>query len=162
MTPLYKLLLAIALFFLSHTAPAQGAWNLKYVPIDSVNASLVWKDVRIDFKGRAREKFHGTGDVRQALSRHDTVVLKIHGKAVRFFEDWRVYVDQGVLSEQTLRRVTKDKAEELVIREVFIRAVEKSSITVELYLYRADDRTKSATQIVTLKKSLVWGVLMVE
>jgi hypothetical protein len=151
-------LLAVASCFFSHSGMAQGAWSLRYLPIDSVNESFVRKEVRIDFKGR-REKFTWTGNVRAALSKHDTIHLKVQGKSMRFFEDWNVYVDHGVLSEQTLRRVTKDSTEALTVKEVFIHAVEKATITVELYLYRPGAVTKSGTQLITLKRSLVNGVV---
>jgi hypothetical protein len=81
---------------------------------------------------------------------------------MRFFEDWNVYVDHGVLSEQTLRRVTKDTTEALTIREVFIHAVDKATITVELYLYRPGAVTKSGMQLITLKRSLINGVVFGE
>lgn len=154
-------LLAIAFLFSCHYGAAQGAWNMKYLPLDSVNQSYLWKDVRLDFKRHPREKFHWTGNIREALSKHDTIVLKVGGRPMRFFENWKIYVDHGVLSEQTLQRVTKNKSEDLIIKEMVIRAVDKASITVELYIYGPGDGTKSKTQLITLKKSLINGVIIV-
>ncbi len=93
---------------LSSNIEAQGSWNIRYHPIDSVNESFIGKEIRIDFKAQASDQI---GDrkinIRRMLGRRDTVSLTIDRVHRRFLENWKIYVDHGSLVEQTLNSVDK-------------------------------------------------------
>ena len=119
--------------FFSLNALAQGAWNIKYLPTDSVKESLIGKAVRVDFKAKPSDRIEGKVSVRRMLIRRDTVSLSIDGVSRRFIENWAIYVDSGVLGDQTLTSI--GKGEKIVIKEMFMRAIGSSSITLQVFVY---------------------------
>lgn len=149
-----RILLVVLLILVDIVVVAQGAWDIEYLPTDSINDSFVGKEVRIDFKSKPSERIKRKTNLRKLLSHRDTVDLMIDGKSRIFLEKWKIYVDHGVLADQTLESLDEDK---LVIREVFIRAINKGYITVQMDCYRLNDSRKN-TYDVTIDKSRILGV----
>jgi hypothetical protein len=154
-------LLAAACTFMCAEGCAQGGWSMKYLPVDSVKESLIGSEVRVDFKTSQQEKAPGARNIRAVFYKRDTVVLVVGGRPRRFVERWKIYVDSGVLSDQALQTVDGD-GETLIIREMVLRAVEKSSLTVTatVYLSSPDNTVKDREEEVRLEKSGITGIIL--
>lgn len=156
MKVMHRILLVVLLMLVNMFVVAQGAWDLKYLPTDSVNNSFVGKEVRIDFKSKPSERLGRKTNLRKLLSHSDTVDFMIDGKSRPFLERWKVYVDHGVLADQTLEGLDEGG---LVIREVFIRAINRDFITVQINCYRLNGSAKSVYEVI-IAKSQILGVLV--
>ncbi len=155
------ILIVLGSFFFCSNAVGQGAWNLKYLPLDSLNGSFIGRELRIDFKSKATRKAkYPERNIRKIFSKRDTVTLNLSDQAIQFVENWKIYVDHAVLSDQTLQSLGVSDGEQLVIREMFVRAVSKSSITVEVYTYRPGSNERLSVQQINVDKSLIAGVLV--
>ena len=58
------------ILFISTSLFSQGAWDMKYVSIDSVNSSFIDKEVRLDFKASKNDIVNGkvsVFDIRKLL-----------------------------------------------------------------------------------------------
>ena len=155
------ILILLGSFFFFSNALGQGAWNLKYLPVDSLNDSFNGKELRIDFKSKTAHKSkHPEKNIRKIFSKNDTVTLNLSNEAIQFVENWKVYVDHGVLSDQTLQSVGGSNNEKLVIGEMFVRAITKSSISVEVYTYRLGSKDRLSVQEIKIDRSLIAGVLV--
>jgi hypothetical protein len=86
--------------------------------------------------------------------------LNLSDQAIRFAENWKIYADHGVVSDQTLQSVGGSDSEQLVIKEMFVRAVLKSSITVEVYTYRPGIKERLSAQEINVDKSLIAGIIV--
>lgn len=147
-------------FFLSSDGLAQGSWNMTYLPIDSVSDSLIDKEIRVDFRTSLKGKEKWTENIRKIFSTRDTVILAVEGQSVRFVENWKIHVDHGVLSDQTLQSINGNDNPPLVIKEMFIRAMNKSTLTLEIHIYHPGDKVKLRAQQITIEKALINGVLL--
>jgi hypothetical protein len=155
------ILIVLGSFFFYSNAVGQGAWNLKYLSLDSLNESFIGKELRIDFKSKVKHKSKQTDrNIRKIFSKRDTVTLNLSNQAIRFVENWKIYADHGVVSDQTLQSVGGSDSEQLVIKEMFVRAVLKSSITVEVYTYRPGSKELLSVQEINVDKSLIAGVIV--
>ncbi|SHG62977.1 hypothetical protein SAMN04488109_1148 [Chryseolinea serpens] len=153
----YKTVLLVVISnFFALNALAQGAWNIKYLPIDSVKESLVGKAVRVDFKAKPSDRIEGKVSVRRMLIRRDTVSLSIDGVSRRFIENWAIYVDSGVLGDQTLTSI--DKSKKIIIKEMFMQAIGSSSITLQVFVYASGETNKEVKEI-TIDKKVIQGIL---
>lgn len=150
---------------------SQGAWNLKYVPVDSVNNSFINKKIRLDFKKTKDDTINGkvsVFDIRRLLSRQDTVSLNIKGQLYNFIENWKIYDDHGVLSEQTLVSINQKKENDktLVIKEIFIVSIDDTILTLKINIYpdsnckkTKEDKRGEELEIV-ISKSILKGILL--
>uniref|UniRef100_UPI004049CA71 hypothetical protein n=1 Tax=Flavobacterium sp. TaxID=239 RepID=UPI004049CA71 len=153
----------ILIFFLFNSFSAvfaQGVWNIKYISIDSLNTKLVGKEVRLDFKTSEYDTLNKDFDIRYVLSKNDTVTLEVDGQNIELIEDWKFYVDHGVLKDQTLQIKTKHQ----VIREQFIESINDATIVVKMNFYKpanckTQKMTLSESKLVTIDKKLIKGVL---
>lgn len=108
---------------------------MKYLTLDSLNESFIGKELRIDFKSKGTRKTkHPERNIRKIFSKCDTVTLDLSDRSLRFAENWKIHVDHGALFDQTLQSVDEIDNEKLVIREMFVRAINTSSITLDIYL----------------------------
>jgi hypothetical protein len=158
-------------FFISTSLFSQGAWDLKYISIDSLNSSFINKEVRLDFKTSKDKPINGkvsVFDIRKLLSKQDTVNLDIKGRLYKFIENWKTYVDHGVLTEQTLVSVNQEQENDkkLVIREMFVVSIDNSTLTLKISIYPAssckktkEDKKSEELEIV-ISKSILKGVLL--
>jgi hypothetical protein len=154
------LLILPGLFFCNHVL-GQGSWNMQYIPIDSLDESFVGKELRIDFKPKEMgEANYPNRNIRMILSRRDTVTLNLANQAVRFAENWKIHVDHGVLSDQTLQTINGRNREQLIIREMFVLAVSHSIITVQVYIYPLGSNERARIQEINIDKSLIAGVII--
>lgn len=139
----------------------QGAWDMEYLPLDSLNDSFIGRELRIDFKSGETIKTRPNGrNVRSFFAKCDTVTLKLSGQSLRFVETWKIYVDHGTLADQTLRSVDGNKGEQLIIIEMIVRAISKSFLTVEAYTYRTGDKARSGSQEINIDKTLIDGIIV--
>src|SRR5690606_38032213 len=142
---------------------AQGEWDMKYAPIDSVNNTWIGKEIRIDFKTSQDDVIIGNVslfEIRKLLSKKDTVTLKVDEREIDFIEDWKFYVDHGVLSDQTLKATSEEQS----INELFIESVNDSTIIVKMNFYKPEKCKSSGmvlsdSKTITVDKKIIKGVL---
>jgi hypothetical protein len=155
------LLILFGWLFICSNGFGQGGWNMKYLPLDSLHESFTGKELRIDFKSKGmREVKYPERNIRRIFYKLDTVTLNLSDQAIRFAENWKIHPDHGVLSDQTLQSVSGSDGEQLVIREMFIRLVSKSSITIEAYTYRPGSNERLGVYEINIDKSLIAGVIV--
>lgn len=143
---------------LSINAFSQGSWEIEYISIDSLNSSFIGKEIRIDFKSFSEDKVNGNVSVlsiRNLLSHEDTANLNIHGKSIQFVEQWKLYVDSGILSDQDLKEVKGDFNYQ--IKGMTLTAIDNSSIIVEAKIYGSSCKMKK--EIIVINKSDIKGIL---
>jgi hypothetical protein len=153
--------ISIILTFCSTGVFSQGAWNINYIPMDSLNNSFLGKEIRIDFKSSGKDVVLGKKDdfnVRRLLSKQDTVILDINGQEIKFIEQWRIYVDHGVLREQFLESLDGSSRNKIQIIEIFLESINDSSLTLEVKIYNLKNEFK-ANQKITVNRTDIKGVL---
>jgi hypothetical protein len=144
---------------------SQGAWNIKYMSLDSLNTSFIDKEIRIDFKRSNADSLNGEVnvlDIRRLLSVRDTVDLKINDKSQRFVEQWKFYVDHGDLSEQFLETANKSEKERIQIKEMFLKSINDSSLILEVVMYGSfgENKEQRKKQRLIVNKSVIKGLLV--
>ena len=170
---LVKMTFVFIILFINTSLFSQGAWDMKYVSIDSVNSSFIDKEVRLDFKASKNDIVNGkvsVFDIRKLLLKKDTVDLEIKGRFYKFIENWKIYVDHGVLKEQTLVSVNQEQEQEnerkFVITEMFIVSIDNDTLTLKITIYLASscEKTvkykKSEELDIVLNKSILKGILL--
>ena len=168
---LVKMKVVFMFFVISTSLFAQGAWNMKYVAIDSVNSSFINKEIRLDFKSSKDDTINGkvsVFDIRKLLSKQDTVNLDIKGRLYKFIENWKTYVDHGILKEQILVSANQkqENDEKLMIKEMFVVSIDDSTLTLKISIYPASsckkkkEDKKSEEVDIIISKSILKGVLL--
>lgn len=156
----------ISIFFFLNSilfVNAQGAWDINYISIDSLNNNLIGNEIRLDFKSSNSDTINGSISllkIRKLLFKRDTVILEVDGKKKEYIENWKFYVDHGLLRDQTLK--VKNKSQ--IIKEQFIKSINDSTIVVKMNFYKPEQcKSKkmmlSSSKLVTIDKQLVKGVL---
>lgn len=78
------ILLSILFIIVIGNIHAQGGWNIKYVPLDSITDSLIGNEVRFDFKGEENDTLSTPDisklEIRRILGKQDTIKLTISNK----------------------------------------------------------------------------------
>lgn len=144
----------------SASAFAQGAWDIRYIPFDSLSPALIGKEVRIDFKTSVTDTLHGEVkalEIRKLLSIEDTISLVLAGESIKFKESWKLYVDHGVLGEQTLERVGTTGDERIYISEMYLVATDATTLILEVVVCNPSGKSKES---ITVNKSDVKGFLL--
>ena len=139
---------------------SQGAWDIKYISLDSLSPKLIGKEVKIDFKTSVTDTLQGEVkalDIRKLLSKKDTVSLVLGGELVKFKESWKLYVDHGALREQTLERVETTGDERIYISEMYLVSIDEATLTLEMIVCKASGKNKES---VIVNKSDVKGFLL--
>lgn len=142
---------------------AQGGWDLAYVPVDSIQSNWIGKEIRLDFKSSSSDNISGdvsSFKIRNLLSKRDTVTLVVNGKEAKYIENWELHVDHGILSDQSLSEIS----EKYLINEIFIEAVNDSTITVKINFYKpkkckSEKLILSDSKDVVIDKKIVKGLL---
>lgn len=159
-----KIFMLILLNIYCNNLFAQGAWSIKYLPIDSLNLSYIGKEVRLDFKVSVLDSLYGDSNSiyyeRILLSKIDTISLNINGNIFWFVEDWLLYPDHGSLRDQKLKYSGKSKKyKKSYIKEFFLIDINETSIVFEVYLY-LDKRQTLEKHKVKIEKSVIKGFLI--
>lgn len=142
---------------------AQSAWDIGYLSIDSINPSYIGKEIRIDFKSSHDDILPREINVRKLLAKRDTVTLNVKEKEVNFIESWKIYIDWGILKDQTLKEIGGDKIKEMQIREMYLQSMDESTLTLEIYIYTVytdKDRESLKRQIIEIEKAKIKGILV--
>lgn len=142
---------------------AQGGWDLAYIPTDSIDKNLAGKEVRFDFKSSSSDTISGTVStlkIRGLLSKKDTVNLKIDGEVKVYIEEWKYYVDHGILSDQNLKGID----DTYYIKELFVESISDSTIKVKANFYnnekcKSQKKVLSDSKIIEIDKEMIKGVL---
>jgi hypothetical protein len=129
-------ILCLLFMLISSGGFSQGGWFIKYLPVTSVNDSLLGKEIRVDFKSPVSKKLVDHKNIRRILSIHDTVELVVNGQRVPFVECWHIYVDYGSLKDQYLESVSDYNGERLYIKEVFPELITNTTIVSKVRLYK--------------------------
>lgn len=138
----------------------QGSWDMLYLPLDSINSSLLGKEVRVDFKQSELDNYSKRTHVRRLLSKRDTVSIQISEKNYLFVEQWKFYVDHGVLKEQTLGCVDEKWQADIYIKEVYLKGITDQFFNLEVKLYSKESSSPKSLEKITIPKSQVKGVLI--
>lgn len=155
-------IIVIIIFLMTNAtnAYAQGAWDLRYIPFDSLSHAFIGKEIRIDFKATDTDTLLGDVnvlDIRKLLSKEDTISLVIAGKSIKFKESWNLYVDNGVLVEQTLKSNETNENEVIYIKEMNLQTINKTALTIEVAVYSPAGISK---ELIIINKSLIKGILI--
>ena len=149
-----KLFYLICFLLIYQIAISQGAWNIAYLPIDSVSSNNIGLEIRIDFKSKKPAQY--LNNIRSMLSTNDTGALSIDGVSYPFTEDWKIYDDHGVCSEQFLfsLKETSPKLNQYAGKSI-IKEVTNDSIrlTVEIELRQI---RKKKTLILKKRTEEIW------
>lgn len=154
-----KTVLFLIFFNIYTFSYSQGGWDLGYVPLDSINESWINKEVRIDFKSTNDDEIKGivnTFAIRKLLSSKDTITLNIGDSSVKFIEDWKVYVDQGLLKNQYLKSI---EAKECLIDKIIIEELNNTTIVVKLNFLNLNKCKYDCASSVVISKFLIKGFL---
>ncbi|MBA3986166.1 MAG: hypothetical protein H0X63_06270 [Flavobacteriales bacterium] len=153
-----KIILFIFLMMSITSAFSQGFWNIEYIPIDSLNLSLIGKEVRLDFKTSITDTIQGkVSGIRYLLLKKDTVSIVLGGKFLIFRENWKVYIDHGLLQEQTLESIENNGDERIILREMYLVSIDEATLTLEVIVYNSYGKNKES---IIITKSDVKGVLL--
>jgi len=155
---LFKRLICFTTIILSSIPMfSQGGWNLEYISSASLNSSFIGKEIRIDFKASYFDSLSKEPDVfniRRLLAKEDTVSLTINNEVMQFVEQWRIYVDHGVLNEQYLEAVNYRNA--IRIKQIFLESINDDSLIVQVWITGIE----TLKQSLTVKKSIIKGLLV--
>ncbi len=156
----FKLSLIIVLLGSNNAVYSQGAWDIEYSPIQSVNDSLIGKEIRLDFRTNLADTIKGNVSVlsiRNLLSKKgDIVWLNIAEKSIQFIEDWKIHVDYGTIKDQTL--ISLDK--KIIINEMFLKRINDTSIIIEANVMTNRKSPQSNhNEVIKIDKSLIKGIL---
>src|SRR5262245_34731946 len=134
MNPILKASILCACAIFSHAiSHAQGAWNINYLPVKSIDSTFIGKEVRLDFRRNSSDTLTGPikpFEARKLLSTSDTVKLEIGKDSMRFVETWKIYVDHGVVSEQFLQCIEEGQSE-VWIKELYLKSVTRLFFTFD-------------------------------
>ena len=125
------LTLFVFFVFFRLNAFSQGSVNIEYVAIDSVNQSLIGKEIRIDFKSTNNVGVPTTG-----VLHSDTFLLKIKNDSIKFVERWITYPDQKLLRDQSFR--SRDLNNDIQIHEMILEHIDINAIHVSATIYDLD------------------------
>jgi len=139
---------------------SQGAWDIRYIPFDSLNTSFIGQEIRIDFRATEIDTLQGEVrifDVRRLLSKRDSICLTIEGNKVLFIENWVLYPDHGLVREQNLVSVEKTKKgkEKTQITNMFLESINDSTLTIVIVLTSVNQKQK-----IVINKSDIKGILV--
>lgn len=152
-----KFVLSFVIFVYCISTYSQGAWDINYVPINSLNTTFIGKEIRIDFKASNIDSVSGVVKllaIRKLLSTKDTVSLSIDSKLIKFVERWKIYVDHGVLADQYLESVE----DSMYIRRMFLESINEDSLVLQAMVCLPDSKSEMKEKIL-ISKSVIKGLL---
>ncbi|MCS6822735.1 MAG: hypothetical protein NZ529_00455 [Cytophagaceae bacterium] len=155
-----SIVLILFLIIGSTNTLAQGSWDIGYIPRAYLSPELIGKEVRIDFKTSATDAINDEVNVlavRKLLSIEDTISLVLSGEKAQFKESWKLYVDHGVLVEQTLEKVGNVEYERAYIREMYLVSIDEATLTLEVMVYKRSGKCKVS---ITVNIADVKGLLV--
>jgi len=159
----------ISFFFLLNSVfvlNAQGSWDMKYVSIDSLNVNYIGKEIRLDFKSSQSDTLEKTINIYSLLSKRDTITLNINEKKIKFIENWRLYVDQGIIQDQSLESISDNGKEKIQIKEIVLKSINDLTFTFEISIYNikcnpsALKESYITKETIVIKKSKIKGFLV--
>jgi hypothetical protein len=156
-----KLSFLILIIMTNTIAFGQGGWFIKYIPVDSLNSKLIGKEVRIDFKASQSdsiEVYTENGfDIRNLLIRkEDSIELILSGNSVIFKEIWKLHIDYGSLSEQSL--ISLKAGEHIQIKEMVIETINELSVVLDVIVYYSEG--KKEREKIVIPKYKIKGLLL--
>ncbi len=140
---------------------AQGAWDIGYLKVDSINRSHIGKSVRIDFKStNAWIGSDGERDVRSYVGTKDTGTITIDTTLLILAERRKIYVDHGGYSDQFLECISC-KHRSVVIYDAMILDLDDQGVTFQLNIEtkRTYQAVVNETRTVRIDKSKLDGVM---
>jgi hypothetical protein len=153
-----QLKLVIFIIFFSLKGFSQGAWNLKYVILDSLNTSHLGQEIRIDFKANSIDTIsHKVTilSIRALLRYQDTIIINLNGKKLKFVESWKLYVDHGAIQEQSLVSIDK----KYVLKDMILFLYDQKYIKVKVKVYTFSSKKIIDEIEMTLEKEKIKGLL---
>ena len=127
-------LLVFAIFTSSYLQ-AQGGWDIGYIFQDSISASEIELEVKVDFISRDRKLSQSKHPI-NFLSKEDTSLIVLCGNdTLRFVEKRNIHSDWGFYNEQYLESANYLNDENIRLRttKFVIREVQTDSIYFELH-----------------------------
>lgn len=155
-----KTVFTLIMIVCSLGAFSQGGWNMKYIPISSIDTTYLGKEIRIDFKANELDTINGEVkilEIRRLLSNRDSVQLSVNGKEINFIEIWRLYVDQGILREQSLESINNNRIQ---IKEIVLKSINDLTLTFEISIYDNKCNPSVMKENIIIKKSKIKGFLV--
>lgn len=110
---------------------AQGAWDIGYLKVESINRNHIGKTVRIDFKStNAWTSSDGERGIRSYIGTKDTGTITIDTTLLRIAERRKIYVDHGGYNDQFLECINC-KHESVLIYDAVILALDSQKKTFQ-------------------------------
>ncbi|MEK7224538.1 MAG: hypothetical protein AAB221_02510 [Bacteroidota bacterium] len=156
----FRALFLSSLLFCSHFAFSQGAWDIDYLPIDSVSSKDIGKEFRLDLK--TNNPIKQFNSIRARLSMFDTGFIYINDTSVELRENWKIYVDHGVCSEQFLVSVKEiSPGIKLYLGNSVIKDITIDSIFLlsDLEFRKKELVIEKRTEAIGIKKNSLSGLL---
>lgn len=124
-------LIILITWFSGITCYSQGAWNIGYVEIDSLDTRYLNTPIKLDFKHHWRKiKKPEQRSIRHYVTPEDTAYLLINNEKVTAIERRVIYVDHGSFNEQFLKIENHDKNVSRGIYDTEILQLEDNRIRV--------------------------------
>lgn len=162
-----NLFILIFTLYIFSNSFAQSTWNLKYLPLNSLDKSFLKKEIRLDFKGQENHEIgitENSQDIIPLLHAKDTIQLFINQKKFDFVENWSIYDYHGVLQQQTLLYTeNKYHSGRIQIKEMTLKDIHKNDLVVKCKLYFYSSRgvlRKTEEQEISINKSFIKGFLI--
>ena len=137
---------------------------MKYIPISAIDTTYLDKEIRIDFKANELDSIKGEVkilEIRKLLSKKDSVRLNVNGEEIKFIESWRLYVDQGILREQSLESLNNDNGKKRIqIKEIILKSINDSTFTFEISIYYDKCNSSVMKKNITIEKLKIKGFLV--
>lgn len=157
------LLIALTLTFTAfQECYSQGAWNMQYYPLDSLNDAFEGKEIRVDLKKSDLDVYDSEVNIRRHFNTNDSAYVTIDNKSKLLIERWKIYVDHGVLSDQYLECTDMSSKKRHVIREIYLKSVNDKFLTLEGNFYivsKGNLELSNNRKVFQIPKNLVKGFL---
>ena len=114
---------------------SQGAWNMLYYPLDSLDGSFKAKEIRIDLKKSVLDVYDSKTNIRRHFNNNDSAYVGTGKRSKLLIERWKIYADHGALSDQYLEFIDTSSEKKHIIREVYLKSVNKKFLILEGNFY---------------------------
>jgi hypothetical protein len=135
-------ILLIAFLFVCSKSFSQGGVNIKFVPIDSIDARYIGQKIKIDFRPAQLygSRFH------KLSPRHDTIRITINDKKIDLIEAHGIGADYWYFEKEYLKSYNYQNGKILIIRDMEIKEINADSILTRMTLLLTENEKEKDTE----------------
>ena len=155
-------ILLIALFFVCSKSFSQGGVDIKFIPIDSVDARYIGQKIKIDFRPTQLNK----SSLHTLSPRRDTMKMTINDKKIDLIEFHGRGADYWYFRKECLKSFNYNNGEVLIIRDIEIKEINADSILTQMTLLLTENKQEANTEKklgtvdIWVEKSKLDGILI--